>query len=554
MLKNAGLYKNILKTALIFIMDDISLVELLDEADRRQAAKDPIFFIEHYLKTYDPRPEAYPHHLDFILYDFQKDYVYGLVKAITEGYDIMDEKSRDMGASWLALAVRLWMWLFADGYQSLIGSRKEEYVDDGTLASLYGKIDYFIQNIKDPLILPDGFDTKKHRTYMKLTNPVNGNVIKGESSNKNFSRGGRYKDVLFDEIGFWPDARASWTAAGDATRCRQAVTTPPDQPSYAKTLRFSEKVRVRTFHWTLHPHKDQKWYDYEKTRRSEEEILHELDISWEYSSTGRPYPEIGKVPFNPQSYDEEMPLYVSIDLGLDAVALGYWQPIKNSEWINLLEAHEETDHIIEWYFPFIGLRDCVNIGECPYCGKEHTFDYNEKQIAFMNKIKAWDISVYFGDPSGKQRHIESGVSPYSILEAHGIDVQVNDLENDWVHRRDATRRLFTHLTVNDTDGTRWWAECIKNAHYPKREETSQAVTPITKPVHDWTSHNRTQTEFFAVNYKGEYEVGTKFVDPNEPSQKQKVEYRGNDNGIIEGTGIDIAQLLNSNQDRDWRSM
>jgi hypothetical protein len=533
----------------------IALSELLDERDRRKAARDPVFFIEHYLKTYDPRPEAYPHNLDFILYDFQKDYVLGLVKAIEEGYDIMDEKSRDMGASWLALAVRFWMWIFADGYQSLLGSRKEEYVDDGTLASLYGKLDYFIQNIKDPLILPEGFDTKKHRTYMKLTNPENGNVIKGESSNKNFSRGGRYKDVLFDEIGFWQDARASWTAAGDATRCRQAVTTPPDQPSFAKVLRFSEKVKVRTFHWRLHPNKDDKWYAYEKTRRSEEEVLHELDISWEYSSTGRPYPEIGSVPFQQAEYDKELPLYVSIDLGLDAVALGYWQPIKNSDWILLLDAHEETDHIIEWYFPFFGLEDCINVPECPHCGKQHNFDYNEKQLEFMRTVSKWRKDVFFGDPSGKSAHIESGVSPYEIMREHGVDVQVNDLENDWIHRRDATRRLFTHLTVNDTDGTRWWAEAIKNAHYPKREETSQAVTPITKPVHDWTSHHRTQTEFFSVNYKGEYDAGLGFVDPNPPDkEKAHVMWEGQQDGTIEGTGLDIQKLLNGHQDRSWREM
>lgn len=535
--------------------NEISIVDLLDEADRRRAKRDPIFFIEHYLYTYDPRPKAYPHKLKFVLYDFQKEYVLSLIKAIDEGYDIFDEKSRDMGASWLSLAVRLHKWIFDDGYQSLLGSRKEDYVDSGTYKSLFGKLDYYIRNIEDPLILPEGFDLKKHRTYMKLVNPVNGNVIEGESSNSNFSRAGRYKDILYDELGFWPDARASWTAGGDATECRQAVTTPPDQPSYAKVLRFSEQIKVRTYHWSLHPHKDTTWYERQKKRRTQEEILHELDISWEYSNTGRPYPEISSVPFDKYEYDKEMPLYVSIDLGLDAVALGYWQPIKNSEWISLLDAHEETDHIIEWYFPFFGLEDCINVPECPHCGKQHNFDYNDKQLAFMRTVSKWRKDVFFGDPSGKQRHIESGVSPYSILEEHGIDVQVNDMENDWIHRRDATRRLFTHLTVNDTEGTRWWAECIKNAHYPKREETSQAVTPITKPVHDWTSHNRTQTEFFAVNYKGEYEIGTAFVEPNLPEgQKAKVEWEGQPDGTIQGTGLDIQKLLNGNQDRDWRSM
>lgn len=533
----------------------IPIEELLAEADRRRAKVDCVFFIEHYLLTFDPRPEAYPHHLDFELYPFQKDYVNGLVDAIRTGYDIFDEKSRDMGASWLALAVRLWMWLNDDGYQSLLGSRKEEYVDSGTYKSLFGKLEYFIRNIKDPLILPQGFDLSKHKTYMKLINPENGNVIEGESSNSNFSRAGRYKDILYDEFGFWPDARASWAAGGDATRCRQAVTTPPDQPSYSKVLRFSAKIKVRTWHWRLHPHKNDAWYEYEKGRRTEEEVLHELDISWEYSSTGRPYPEITKVPFVQEDYSEKLPLYVSIDLGLDAVALGYWQPVKNSEWVNLVEAFEASDHIIEYYFPFFGLSECINIPICPHCGKAHNFEYTAKELELIERMKDWRPSIFFGDPSGKQRHIESGVSAYAILEEHGIDVQVNEKENDWVARRDATKRLFSHLMVNDTDYTRWWADCIKNSHYPKREETSQAVTPITKPVHDWTSHHRTQTEFFSVNFKGQFDLGSQWVEPSPPDEKQKVEWRGNEDGTITGTGLDVGKLLNDTQNinRDWRN-
>lgn len=474
------------------------------------------------------------------MYDFQKDYVTGLVEAIRTGYDIFDEKSRDMGVSWLALAVRFWLWLSEDGYQGLLGSRKEDYVDNGTLDSLYGKLDYFITHIKDPLVLPKGFDVAKHRTYMRLINPENGNVLKGESSNKNFSRGGRYKDVFFDEFGFWPDARNSWTAAGDATRCRHAVTTPPDEPTFAKSLRFSDKVKVRTWHWTLHPRKDAAWYKYEQSRRTEEEVLHELDISWEYSSTGRPYPEISQVAFGQYEYDKEMPLYMSIDLGLDAVALGWYQPLKNSDWVNMVDAYEASDKIIEWYFPFFGLSDCVNVSQCSYCGKTHSFDYSDKDLAAMQKVQHFKRAIFFGDPSGKQRHVESGVAPYTILEEHGIEVQINEQENNWTSRRDATKRLFTHMTVNDTQGTRWWSECIKNAHYPKREETSQAITPLTKPVHDWTSHHRTQTEYFSVNYKSDYGISD---EPRMVQVPAKQGFYVAPSGEPVGLGLNIQKIL-----------
>lgn len=463
------------------------------ELDRRRAREDPVFFIKNYLKTYDPRPEAAPHHLDFNLYPYQEQYVLELVDAITVGYDLFDEKSRDMGASWLALAVRFWFWCTADSYQSLLGSRKEEYVDDGTLKSLFPKIDYFIEHIKDPLLLPKGFDKKKHRTYMKLVSPETGNTITGESSNKNFSRAGRFDDVLFDELGFWPDARSSWTAAGDATRCRHAVTTPPDEPSYAKNLRYSGKVKVRTWHWRLHPNKDDAWYEYEKTRRTEEEVLHELDISWEYSGVGRPYPEVNNVPVGQYEYNPRMPIYISIDLGLDAVALGYYQPIPNSNKVVLLDAYESYGQIIDWYAPFFG-KDINS-----------DFIYSQDDLDFIDKVKLWGSFVFYGDPSGKSKHVESNISPYEILRhKFGINVQTNDQENTWTARRDAAKRTLMNLQINDTPRTKWFIECIASARYPKREEdTSQSVTPINKPVHDWTSHHRTELEYFSVNYNSQ---------------------------------------------------
>jgi len=515
------------------------LILLVEEAERRRAKTDCVFFINNYLKTYDPRPEAAPHHLDFTLYPFQEDYVRGTVDAIEKGYDIFDEKSRDMGASWLALAVRFWFWCTKDSYQSLLGSRKEEYVDDGTLKSLFPKLDYFIEHIKDPLLLPKGFDNKKHRTYMKLVNPENGNTITGESSNKNFSRAGRFDDVLFDELGFWPDARSSWTAAGDATRCRHAVTTPPDEPSFAKTLRHGDKIKVRTWHWTLHPGKDQAWYDYEKSRRTEEEVLHELDISWEYSGVGKPYPEIKHVTLGQYFYDPTLPLYISIDLGLDAVALGYWQPVRNSNYITLVEAYENYGKLIDWYAPMFGKPI------------DSRFTYTQEDIDFINIVKMWNGGIFYGDPSGKSKHVESNVSPYEILfNKYGIYVQTNDQENDWPSRRDAAKRLLSNLRVNDTPRTRWFIEAVSAARYPKRdEETSQSVTPISKPVHDWTSHHRTQMEYFAVNYNSE---GSD--DPDSYVSNTMNNLSSNPiaiNGIDVNTGLDAILNRNNDSGNDW---
>lgn len=470
---------------------DVELVKLLDEADRRRARTDPVFFCRRFMMTFDPRPEAYPHKLDFDPYGFQEDLILDLVKAIRESNDEFIEKSRDMGVSWIILVVLLWFWLYETGFQALIGSYIEDFVDNGELDSLFGKIVFLIENCKDPKLLPRGFNLDRDKTYMSLTNPENGNAILGKAPTKKFGRSGRYTVVLFDELGFWAHARQSWTAAGDSARCRIAVTTPPDEPSFAKQLREGGKIHVTTLHWRLHPEKDDAWYEYECSRRTEEEILHELDISWEYSRSAIVYPEARNMPFGVYPYNPALPLYVVIDLGLDAVAIEWWQPVQGSHYWTLVDSYEKSDEIIDWFYPFFGFP----------IDTSQNFIYDEADLAQIEKVKRWKRGMFFGDPSGEQRHIESKISAYAKLRKKGIYVQSNKADNDFKTRRTQAKLLLVKTQVNDTPGNRWTVDCWRLAHYPKRAEESNATTEITKPVHDFTSHHRTALEFMSVNYE-----------------------------------------------------
>jgi hypothetical protein len=88
------------------------------------------------------------------------------------------------------------------------------------------------------------------------------------------------------------------------------------------------------------------------------------------------------------------------------------------------------------------------------------------------------------------------------MRQNGLPVQVNTKENNWPPRRDAAKKTLMRLRINDIPRTRWFHDCVSAARYPKRDaETSQSTSPINMPVHDWTSHHRTQLEFFSVNYR-----------------------------------------------------
>jgi hypothetical protein len=87
------------------------------------------------------------------------------------------------------------------------------------------------------------------------------------------------------------------------------------------------------------------------------------------------------------------------------------------------------------------------------------------------------------------------------LELQKIGVFVQSVtRNDFFSRREITKvYLQKGIEINQGQRTEDWMEAIKQARYPVREETSQATTPITLPIHDWTSHARTNMEYFFIN-------------------------------------------------------
>lgn len=248
--------------------------------------RDLVFFIETFCFTYDPRPESAPHHLPFILYPFQREYVLWLEDCIKKVKDSLTDKSRDMGVSWLLLTVVLHHWLFDPAFNALLGSRKETLVDNYQLDSLFGKLTYLVDRL--PIwMLPDKFSLDDNRTHMKLINPESGNAIQGESANIEFSRQGRYTVIVMDEFAFWPWADSAWTATADSAPIRAVVSTPHGMNNKFADLRFGGDIAVRSLHWTIHPLKDDEWYNDEKGRRTPKEVAQELDLDYEASGNER---------------------------------------------------------------------------------------------------------------------------------------------------------------------------------------------------------------------------------------------------------------------------
>lgn len=265
--------------------NNVSLQTMLYEKCRR----DIIYWFNHFCWTFDPRKKQAVQ--PFILYPYQKDFVLDLQQKIKIGEDVLIEKSRDMGISWLVLLVFQHFWLFEKGSHFLVGSRKADMVDQkGDLSSLIEKFRFNLSYLPQ-WMMPEKFNPTTHDNVMKIINPVNKNMIVGESTNPQFSRGGRFKAILMDEFPYWPYDYQAFTASGQSSPCRVLVGTPYGKQNKFAQLRFSHRIAVKTLHWRLHPLKDDTWYQNETKRMSSDEVARELDINYQLSVSNRVFKE-----------------------------------------------------------------------------------------------------------------------------------------------------------------------------------------------------------------------------------------------------------------------
>lgn len=447
-----------------------------------------IFFIENFAWSFDPRPEHAPHHLPFIMFEYQRETIKWIIEHIDNGRDGLVEKSRDMGASWLLFVwVPIWYWLFRGGVNILVGSYKEALVDDRSNDSLFGKIDYSLQSLP-PWMLPKKFNPDKHRTKLKLINPANNNQITGDTMNPQFGRGSRKTVILFDELGFWDYAQDAWGSAGDATSCRIANSTPHGY-NYYSMLKDSG-MDVLTLHWKLHPLKDDAWYEFECSRRTAEEVAQELDISYSKSRTGRVYPEwdeknvrSGLVP-----YDETLPLYIAWDFGkTDDTAIIWAQPRRDGG-MNIIDVMRGTGKNIDFYVPFI-------TGITP----SGTYNYSKEEMDIIQSHAGWKPGTHFGDPAGRFTNQVVDFTVIDVLRNYGIIINFQERWKYHSTRKSATKRLIMDgVYLNSNARTKYFDMCIINAAYPKSRTEGMEQYNTVKPKHDGTSHYRSALEYLAL--------------------------------------------------------
>ncbi len=233
-------------------------------------SRDILFWLNFAGWTFDPRPRKSkrPLKIPFVTHGYQDEALLLMIQGIDEQKDVMMLKSRDMGATWMMIAVFLWRWLYKRDETFLMGSRKEELVEKpGDHKTLFAKLDFLFEN------LPSFLKPRAHeveRTKLHLGNHLNGTTIDGESTNADFAAGDRRTAIGLDEFALMDNGQQIDAISSQTTNCRIISSTPRGRNHMFKRweiINAGESGYLINMHWPRHPEKAMGLY-YDDAGRS----------------------------------------------------------------------------------------------------------------------------------------------------------------------------------------------------------------------------------------------------------------------------------------------
>lgn len=245
-----------------------------------RCARDFVFWCDAFAWTLATKQHAKCPKAPFILYGVQERAAQSLLSALGKE-DRLVEKSRDMGATWLILAVFVWLFIFRSDQSFLVGSRKQEFVDKtGDPKCLFWKIDFLLARL--PWWMRPPILDKVHRRMNHIENPLNGSVIDGESTNENFGAGDRRTAVLLDEFALVDLGYSILSAVGDVADCVFYNSAPGPAGASGAFFDVRQKMAAETpdrlirLHWSEHPLKRRGLYT------SRDGVLEVLDQGYRF--------------------------------------------------------------------------------------------------------------------------------------------------------------------------------------------------------------------------------------------------------------------------------
>lgn len=198
------------------------------------AMRDPLFWFQAFMWLVEPRSRAKV--IPFTLWPSQVPAILLIEDVLTrsernlgEPLDLVMDKSRAQGASWLCLGVIVRRWIRDRMFSAGLVSRNMDAVDNSEDPdALMSKVDFTVRNLPW-WILPKNLDERKHRLQSAhiWKNPERGGTVTGYSATGDVGSGGRKTVFMFDELAKFRsnDADDAMNSTQHVANCRLFVST-----------------------------------------------------------------------------------------------------------------------------------------------------------------------------------------------------------------------------------------------------------------------------------------------------------------------------------------
>lgn len=226
----------------------------------------------------------------FNTYEFQDRSLAELMKStglsdVASPRDTLIEKSRDLGATWMCMALSDWAWRFRPHTLITVASRKQDLVDKtDNPDTLFAKLDFIENYLPNWLALGP---QSRRRQQLSVKNLNNDAVINGESTTGDLARGGRRSFILLDEFASFEEVmpgsgHKALSSTRDTTNCRIMNSTPKGTATAFYSMRMNEHTNVLSLHWSMHPEKRPGLY---RVVDGKPDVL---DAEWHLANPGYP--------------------------------------------------------------------------------------------------------------------------------------------------------------------------------------------------------------------------------------------------------------------------
>lgn len=324
-------------------------MERLDQAERDpayQALESAIckssilYFANVYCWSFDPRLTVGQRTTPFVSFPLQDDVLTWLVWLVRYGRSAVEEKSRDMGASWMAVIVACWLAVFYVDMEALFMSMREEDVDDRTEDSLLGKVRKLLNNLPEWMRagwVEEGSGDK----LMQIKFPQTRSVIKGILSRGTAGRSGRATVCFNDEFAFVEDSLTVLTALSELANTKIYLSTPNGTGNEFHRMATEAGALKKRLHYADHPLKTPEWKAFKQgeSDMTEEIWSKEQEIQYETSMEGRVFSQFLSFPEEEApwlhvqegtyvEYDSAYDVYDVSDLGVSDPCSTLWAQIK----------------------------------------------------------------------------------------------------------------------------------------------------------------------------------------------------------------------------------